>query len=98
MAHIKINYDGLQQQSAAMRNCIQNYESLISRTQALVNDISAGWEGESSVAYVESMQNYLQQAQQMVAVLERFRSMSDSVTQSFSNTDSQSGQAISRSF
>ena len=61
MAHIKINYDGLQQQSAAMRNCIQNYESLISRTQALVNEISSGWQGEASVAYVESMSNYLQQ-------------------------------------
>ena len=81
MAHIKINYDGLQQQSAAMGNCI-----------------SAGWEGEASVAYVESMQNYLQQAQQMVDVFKSFRSMSDSVTQKFSNTDSQSGQAISRSF
>ena len=98
MAHIKINYDRLQQQSASMRNCIQNYESLISRTLALVNDISAGWEGEASVAYVESMQNYLQQAQQMVDVFKSFRSMSDSVTQKFSNTDSQSGQAISRSF
>ena len=98
MSIIKINYDGLQQQSAAMRNCIQNYESLISRTQALVNEISSGWQGEASVAYVESMSNYLQQAQQMVAVLERFRSMSDSVTQRFSSTDNQSGQSINRSF
>lgn len=98
MAHIKINYDGLQQQSAALRGCIQNYESLVSRTESLVGEISSGWQGDSCVAYVESMQNYLNQARQMIAVLERFRSMSDSVTQRFTNVDNQSGQRINRSF
>lgn len=98
MAQIKIDYDGLQQQSAAMRNCIQNYESLISRTNAVVSQIQDSWQGESSVAYVETVSKYIQQANLLTGILERIRSTSDIVTNRFSEVDNKCAQMINSSF
>lgn len=98
MANIKINYDGLQQQSASLRNCVQNYDSIISRTNNLIAEIQAGWQGESSVAYTETLMKYLQQAKQMETVIDRFRSISDIVTTRFSDVDNQCAQMINGSF
>lgn len=98
MAQIKIDYDGLQQQSAAMRNCIQNYESLISRTNAVVSQIQDSWQGESSVAYIETVSKYIQQANLLTGILERIRSTSDIVTNRFSEVDNKCAQMINSSF
>lgn len=98
MAHIRINYDGLQQQSVSMRNCISNYENIVSRTNALLAQIQESWEGNASRNYAQRMANYMQQVRKMIEVLNRFRAISDSVTNRFSVTDRNCANIINGSF
>ena len=98
MAHIRINYDGLQQQSSAMRSCIHNYEAVISRTNSLLAQIQESWEGNASMNYTQRMANYMQQIRKMIEVLNRFRTISDSVANRFSATDTNCANIINRSF
>lgn len=87
MAHIKIDFDGLTQQASLLNNYAQSYESLNSRMNALTQQISSSWEGESSKAYLEMMQKYYQQSQKIVGIINAFRGYATGASNDFDDVD-----------
>ena len=98
MAHIKMDFDGLLQQSSTLGQLGQNYEGLNSRMRSLTEQISEGWEGEASRAYVEMMQKYIQQAGKMTGILQAFRGYANQATTDFQELDRTCAAAIRNSF
>ena len=43
MAHIKIDYDGLAQQSSALKNYQSTYESLCTRMKNMSDQVASTW-------------------------------------------------------
>lgn len=98
MAHIKINFEELNQREGELKNLIAAYEKLNSRTTVLTEQINAGWQGEASKAYLEMMQKYCQQAQKMVGILTAFKEYATGVATDFSEADQQCASWIRDSF
>lgn len=98
MAHIKINYDGLEQQASVLNQYIQDYEALNARINILTEKISSGWQGKSSVAFTEMMSKYIAQAKKMTDVIEAFRGYAVGVKTGFEAVDMQCANMIRNSF
>ena len=61
MAHIKIDYDGLAQQSSALKNYQSTYENLCTRMRNMSDQVASTWEGSAATAFSKLMQQYQQQ-------------------------------------
>jgi WXG100 family type VII secretion target len=98
MAHIKIHFDGLAQQVSALNNYIQTYESLNTRMKNLTEQMSAGWQGEASRAFLEMMQKYSKEASKLVGVLGAFRGYASNASTDFEEVDKRCASLIRNSF
>lgn len=98
MAHIKIDFDGLNQQASTIGSITQSYESLNGRMKSLTEQISSGWEGEASKSYVEMMQKYIDQSGKMVNILETFKNYAVSATNDFAEVDQACASLIRNAF
>lgn len=98
MAHIRIDYDGLAQQSAALKNHAAAYESLCSRMKQMSNQISATWSGEAANAYAQVMEQYRQQGQSILKMLQEMQKYADLTASQFQNTDQECANLIRNSF
>ena len=98
MAHIKIDYDMLNQEASRLNSQIQEYESLGSRVNTLIGQMQASWEGEACNAYTEMMQRYMMQSQKMVGILNAFKSYATGASEDFAEIDMQCAALIRNSF
>lgn len=98
MSHIKIDFDGLAQQASSLNRYIQTYESLNARMKNLTQQISAGWQGEASRAFLEMMQKYSKEASKMIEVLSAFRGYATSTSMDFEEVDKSCAVMIRNSF
>ena len=55
MAHIKIDYDGLAQQSSALKNYQSTYENLCTRMKNMSDQVASTWEGSAATAFSQLM-------------------------------------------
>ena len=95
---IKIDYDGLSQQSATLKNLSAAYESLCSRMNNLSNQMTAGWEGNASKAFLELMQKYVQQGKSLKEVIDLMQSYADDTVNTFESVDQECANMIRSSF
>lgn len=98
MAHIKLDFDALMQQASTLGGLGQNYETLNQRMHTLTEQISSGWEGEASRAYVEMMQKYTKQAEKMTGIIGAFRGYASKATNDFETLDRECAASIRNSF
>lgn len=98
MSRIKIDYDGLAQQSAALKNYASTYESLCTRMKNMSDQISSTWEGEAANAYTEMMQKYLQQGAVIKEVIQLIQGYADTTSNQFQSTDQECAALIRNSF
>lgn len=94
MADIRIDTDGLERNISDMNGYISELESLINRTITLLSAIKSGWEGKACEAYIMTMQTRVQKAQQMIKVLQEFKSYMENAKQTFIEQDQTSASQI----
>lgn len=94
MANIRIDTDGLDKNITDMRSYINDLDNLTQETQNLLAQIRSSWEGASSEAYTNAMQQKLKKAQQMKQVLQEFLSYMESARSKFSTRDRESAHSI----
>lgn len=98
MSDIKIDYDGLSQASASLKNYAAAYDSLCARMKSMSDQISATWEGNASRAFVEMMQKYQKQGlliKDIIATIEGYAQMTGS---DFQAVDQECAARIRNSF
>lgn len=95
---IKIDYDGLAQQSAALKNYSASYENLCSRMSALSGQIGSSWEGKASAAFTEMMQKYVQQGRILKEIIDAMGGYADEAGETFQTLDQQCASEIRNSF
>ncbi|MGN1141072.1 MAG: WXG100 family type VII secretion target [Oliverpabstia sp.] len=98
MAHIKIDYDGLAQQSAALKNYAATYESLCSRMKNMSDQISSTWEGAASDAFAQIMEQYRQQGKAITEIIQTIQGYADMTSNSFQSVDRECANLIRNSF
>ncbi len=98
MSHIRIDYDGLEQQSAALKNYSAAYDGLCTRMKNMADQIGASWEGEAATAFEQLMQQYLQQGIVIKEILQTIKSYADTTESSFRSVDQECANLIRNSF
>lgn len=98
MAHIKIDYDGLAQQSAALKNHAATYESLCTRMKNMSDQISSGWSGSAADEFAQLMEQYRQQGKVITEILRTIQGYTDTTGNSFQNVDQECANLIRNSF
>lgn len=98
MARIKIDYDGLAQQSAALKNHAAAYESLCSRMKNMSDQISSTWEGGAADAFAQLMEQYRQQGKAITEIIQTIQGYADTTSNSFQSVDQECANLIRNSF
>lgn len=98
MAHIRIDYDGLDQNAASIAKHTASFESLSSRMKALHEQIRSGWEGDSSRAYTDMMQTYIKGADNMKDILAEFHKYAGEASMGFDHVDRTCAKMIRDAF
>ena len=98
MARIRIDYDGLAQQSAALKNYASTYESLCTRMKNMSDQISSSWDGEAAEAFAQLMEQYLQQGKVITEIIHTIQGYADSTSSSFQFVDQECANLIRNSF
>ena len=98
MAKIKIDYDGLNQESGNLTSRISDYNAMMTKLRNLTEQISQGWKGDSGTSYVGKMNDYYNEGNKLIDVLNLFNNNIKDVTATFSQTDSECAASIMNSF
>lgn len=98
MARIKIDYDGLAQQSAALKNYASTYESLCTRMKNMSEQVSSTWEGAAATSFSNLMQQYLQQGSAITEIIQTIQGYADTTSNSFQSVDQECANLIRNSF
>lgn len=98
MALIKVDADALRTQAAAVETKISELNGMNGRLLALIQRIGDSWQGQASTAYARVMFGYLQQAQDMIQLLEEFKKYAENAAREFEAEDKQGAQRIRGSF
>lgn len=98
MARIRIDYDGLAQQSAALKNYTSTYENLCTRMKNMSDQISTGWEGEAANAFAQLMEQYRQQGSVITEIIQTIQGYADATSSSFQSVDQECANLIRNSF
>ncbi len=98
MAHIKIDYDGLSQQAAALKNYQSTYENLCTRMRNMSDQISSTWEGSAATAFAQLMQQYQQQGAHISEIIGTIQGYADTTSNSFQSVDQECANLIRNSF
>lgn len=88
----------LRSNSKAIEVKIQELNEMNQRLNSVITRIEDSWEGDASIAYVNMMQNYAKQAEEMVTVLNEFKSYVDSAVTKFENMDKSAASKLRNSF
>ena len=95
---IKIDYDGLTQQAATLKNLSAAYEALVGRKSNLSSQMTAGWEGNASKAFLELMEKYIQQGKSLKEILDLMQSYAGDAVNTFQSVDQECANMINNSF
>ena len=95
---IKIDYDGLTQQAATLKNLSASYEALVGRMSNLSSQMTAGWEGNASKAFLELMEKYIQQGKSLKEILDLMQSYAGDAVNTFQSVDQECANMINNSF
>jgi WXG100 family type VII secretion target len=98
MAQIRIDYDGLAQQSSALKNYATTYESLCTRMKNMSDQIGTTWDGEAANAFVQLMEQYRQQGSVVTEIIQTIQGYADKASSSFQTVDQESANLIRNSF
>ena len=98
MAHIRIDYDGLAQQSSALKEYASTYESLCSRMKNMSDQISIAWEGEAAEQFARLMEQYQQQGRSVIEIIRTIQGYADTASNSFQSVDQECASLIRNSF
>jgi WXG100 family type VII secretion target len=98
MALIRIDYDGLAQQSSALKNHASTYESLCASMKDVATGVSDTWTGEAASAFTELMAQYLQQGSIISEIIQTIQGYADTTSNSFQNVDQECATLIRNSF
>ena len=95
MAHIKIDYDGLEQQSSALKNYQSTYENLCTRMKNMSDQVASTWEGSAATAFSQLMQQYQQQGSHIIGTIQGY---ANTTKNSFQSVDQECANLIRNSF
>lgn len=98
MSRIVIDYEGLAQQSSALKNHMSTYDNLCSRMQSMSEQILSTWGGDAATAFSELMQQYLQQGKIISSVIDTMRGYADTTSSEFQTVDQECANLIRNSF
>lgn len=98
MAHIRIDYDGLAQQSAALKNYASTYEGLCTRMKNMSDQIAATWDGQAANSFSTMMQKYLQQGRIITEIIQEIQGYADTTSNQFQSVDQECASLIRNSF
>ena len=98
MARIRIDYDGLAQQSASLKNHASTYENLCIRMKNMSDQISSSWEGEAAAAFAQLMEQYRQKGKVITEIIQTIQGYADSTSNSFQTVDQECANLIRNSF
>lgn len=98
MPHIKINFDGLNQQANTIGSLAKTFGGLYGRMNTLTEEVKDGWTGQASGAFGEMMARYASQTQLMGTILEAFQKYAAQAAADFDQTDRACANAIRNAF
>lgn len=98
MAHIKIDYDGLSRQSAALKNHAATYETLCTRMKNMSEQVASSWEGDSAKEFSQLMNQYQQQGRAIMEIIQKIQGYADTTSNSFQSIDQECAHLIRNSF
>jgi WXG100 family type VII secretion target len=98
MAKIRIDYDGLAQQSSALKSYATTYESLCTRMKNMSEQIATTWDGAAADAFAQLMEQYRQQGTAITEIIQTIQGYADTTSSSFQTVDQESANLIRNSF
>lgn len=98
MSRIRIDFDGLAQQSAALKNHAETYGSMCTRMKNMSEQAASSWEGEAAAAFTEIMQKYLQQGAAITEIIQTIQEYAAITSNSFQSIDQECAALIRNSF
>lgn len=98
MAEIKLNYDVLSQQAGNLEKLKTDYTTLEAKTQTMIREMQEKWAGDSCQAFAIKMGEYMKEIAKIIAILERFRTYTNSTTTDFKMVDQECANLIRNSF
>ena len=94
MARIKVDSSALRSKASEITSQTQQLQDLNSRLDQLIARIGDSWEGEASTAYINMMSRYAEQAKNMIAVMNEFRSYAQKAADEFDAQDKNGASRI----
>lgn len=94
MAKIKANIDELRQNKSDIEKRIVELESLNASLDGLLSDIEGSWTGAASEQYIATMRQHKKKAEQMVHVLNEFKTYIDQAATRFEQKDKEGATKI----
>lgn len=98
MSNIRIDYDGLAQQSATLKNCASTYAGLCDRMRTLSGQIGESWDGDAANAFTEMMEKYYRQGTILTEVIGTIQGYADTTSSQFQSVDQECSALIRNSF
>lgn len=87
MPKIKIDTEGLKNNSENIGARIAELQNLNSRLESLITRIADSWEGNASEAYINLLRSYAEHAKNMINILNEYKKYIDKTVVKFSELD-----------
>lgn len=87
MPNIKVNIDGLNNNSNNISSKIAELQNLNNRLDSLIARIADSWEGDASEAYINLLRSYAEHAKNMINILNEYKKYIDKTVVKFSELD-----------
>ena len=94
MPNIKVNIDGLNNNSNNISSKIAELQNLNNRLDSLIARIADSWEGDASEAYINLLRSYAEHAKNMVNILNEHKRYIDKTVVKFSELDKNKAVAV----
>ena len=94
MAKIKVNVDALRQNKTDIERRITELQNLNTSLDRLLSDIEGSWTGAASEKYIATMRQHKKKAEQMVNVLNQFKSYIEQAATRFEQKDKDGASKI----
>lgn len=98
MGRIRVNTDNLRSYANTLTGRIGEYDSLITRMEALNQNIHATWKGEAQLRFSEMMDQYIRQTRELSEILSQFRDYAQQTADKFETVDAECASRIRSSF
>lgn len=94
MANIKVNVDELRQNKIDIEKRITELQTLNASLDGLLSDIEGSWTGAASEQYIATMRQHKKKAEQMVTVLNAFKTYIEQAAARFEQKDHEGASKI----